>query len=817
MRSFLSHSSKDKKAYVEIVARILGRENCVYDDLTFEEGMKNFDEILKGLDQTDLFVLFLSDAALESDWVNIEILNANTQLNKGYIKKFFPIIIDKSIEHTDPRIPQWMREYNLKYVSRPTVAARRIRQRLKEISWDFHPKNKAKQRIFAGRNDLIDQFEARIDDLDKITPTCIIASGLPDVGRRTLIRKAFVKANLVDETYEFPMIALGAQDSIEDFILELNDLGLSGEIDIKNLLVRTIEEKIDIAKEIIQQIQEVRERIVIVDNGCIVTHERKVTSWFDAIIQGVSARRTITFAVVSRYRVKPVSLRGRPSFFSLEVSELDKKERGWLLKRYSEFEGLALSSSELNWFLSILNGFPEQVFYAVDLIKDEGVESAKSHSHDIVGFNSERAGQVIQKYEHNQDALAFLSLLSGFEFISLELISEVTGSNPIQIQLLEEFISSAICELIGANKEYVRLNDTIRDFVQRQRIGISEFFKKKLSQHVTSFLNTYRNEEKDVSDYLFSLKEAIIRGDEIDESFLIPSHFVKTMKDLYDKHDRYEDVIKLADRILVNSDYMDDRVKRNIRYYLCLALARKKSERFILEVKHIDGPEHNFLMGFYYRLGGKYKEAVERLEKALDDHPNFSRAKRDLVQVYLSLGEFERAKELAEENYSDNKNNPYHIQAYFHCILMSSKQFENENLLESLVEDLSKINSDMAREMYLRSKAQFLAFNQGDFEEAIKIINISIGTYNSPYSKFAKFEICEKFSNLDGMKEALTQIEATIDAKSYFYPFVKRYKCLHILHEIGKDAAMKYLHSSLRGYPISAFERMRRKIDTFDH
>ena len=58
-RVFLSHSSK-QKGYVEIVARKLGESRVVYDKWTFEAGNKTLDEIYKWLDNTGLFVFFIS-------------------------------------------------------------------------------------------------------------------------------------------------------------------------------------------------------------------------------------------------------------------------------------------------------------------------------------------------------------------------------------------------------------------------------------------------------------------------------------------------------------------------------------------------------------------------------------------------------------------------------------------------------------------------------------------------------------------------------------------------------------------------------------
>ena len=75
-KAFLSHRSKNKKRYVEIVARNLGQKNSIYDAISFEEGMKNYEEIIHGLDKTDLFVLFISDDSLNSEWVQNEIFNS---------------------------------------------------------------------------------------------------------------------------------------------------------------------------------------------------------------------------------------------------------------------------------------------------------------------------------------------------------------------------------------------------------------------------------------------------------------------------------------------------------------------------------------------------------------------------------------------------------------------------------------------------------------------------------------------------------------------------------------------------------------------
>ncbi|HDZ8479797.1 TPA: toll/interleukin-1 receptor domain-containing protein [Escherichia coli] len=82
IKAFLSHSSKDKEHYVRNVANWLGKENIIYDEFTFEEGEKTLDQIMEGLGESELFVLFISNSALESEWVKKEITESKNSSMK---------------------------------------------------------------------------------------------------------------------------------------------------------------------------------------------------------------------------------------------------------------------------------------------------------------------------------------------------------------------------------------------------------------------------------------------------------------------------------------------------------------------------------------------------------------------------------------------------------------------------------------------------------------------------------------------------------------------------------------------------------------
>ena len=222
---FLSHSSIDKKDYVRKVAENLisaiGIDNVVYDEMTFEEGMMSLEEIDRALGKTDLFVIFISNNSLDSKWVKYELSKAEKLNSIGIIDRIFPIIIDEKISYSDERIPKFLKEnYNIKPIMKPTKAFKMIKQRLLEINWDEYPRIKEKEDIFVGRNTYIQEFEERFYSWDDENINVVIAYGLKNSGRKSLIRKCLTTVDVIkSQSYEMSSITINGLESLEDFIL----------------------------------------------------------------------------------------------------------------------------------------------------------------------------------------------------------------------------------------------------------------------------------------------------------------------------------------------------------------------------------------------------------------------------------------------------------------------------------------------------------------------------------------------------------------------------------------------------------------------
>lgn len=769
-RFFLSHSSK-QKGYVEIIARSLGKQNVVYDAWTFEEGNKTLDEIYKGIDSTGLFVFFISRESLKSDWVKKEILKAEEYIKKGKIKKFLPVIIDKEIKHSDPSIPNWMKdEYNLRYVSKPTKVVDLIKQKQRLISWDLFPNKKELDQLFIGRTEQLKQFQTRIYDIDQACPNCIIVSGLNAIGRRKFLKHSLINSTTIRAEYVPPIITLDYRCSIEDLIIRIYGLGYSQmeHSEVTALLTKTIEEKINIATKLLKEIEDSDNILFIEDNNAIVARDGNIPDWFIQIVENISDSKSILLCLISLSKVRTMYSIKTENLFCLEIPELEKAERIGLFTSLLKIEQRDLNRDDLVSISEQFKGFPEQIFYTVELIKNEGIQSILTNLHLIIEYNTEKVSRLIKRYEDNILGMQLLKILSEYEFISLEMLNKILGEDfenakEIISQLSNEFI----IEYLGSVKENLRLNDAIRDYIQRSSYKMDEKYKNNLKVHVKENIKNYAEDlDRDISDYVISAKEALKQGLDVPAEFLIPSHFVNAMRELYNYERRLDEVILLANRVLKNSDYLDERVLREIRYWLCLSLARKRDDRVLTEVQKITGVDHDFLLGFYYRLTGRFDDALKRLNQVLDKAPNYYRAKRELIQVFLNKEEFDRAFNLAEETYSLDRNNPYNIQSYFRCLLKLEGR-NAKSTLERLLEDLEKNINPKANEMYMTSLTQFYAQIENNEEKALQTINDTILMYPKKiYPYLTKLEILNHSKNVDEIEKLLTLIESRFDKTS---------------------------------------------------
>lgn len=575
---FLSHSSADKEKYVKIVANQLQKhldEHTIhYDEYTFESGMKSMEEINRSLAETDLFVVFISKTALESDWVKKELMISKELLGKEMIKRIYPIVIEPDLKWNDKIIPDWLKDYTLKYIPKPTKATQLIRKRIVEIAWDLNPKIEERNNIFVGRNKEIDEFENRKYDYDMETTIAYITAGIPKSGRKSLLKQCFTKAHITENNYRASKIELGMYDGIEDFIMWINDLGFSDNVNLTGFMEMEISEKCELLAKLLDDISKNQEILMIEDKGCIITHDGIMCDWFvQAIRQMKEINRTV-LGIASKFRLGlPVR---NEQIYVINVPPLNKMECAGLLQKYLELEKIVLTREEFKNYSDMLKGFPEQVKYACSLISKYGAERAYDFSSEIENYDAEIISQVLRDLEESQEDIEFLRFLADIDTVSYQSLQTMLTDSQFVQEKVNKFYINGIIEFVGIANEYIKINGSIKDYITRAEYVLSDTYKEKLNKYMVGFLDEYKYEELDMPDYLLKLKEDLIKGGDIDNRYMVPSQYLKTMVELYEKQKDYLKVIEYADIVLKSTGYIEEKLLFEIRYFLCMALAKRK-------------------------------------------------------------------------------------------------------------------------------------------------------------------------------------------------------------------------------------------------
>ena len=793
MQIFISHSSQDKERYCDHVVKFLveqlGEASVIYDSLTFEVGEKSIDEINRTLEKTDLFVILLSESAVESSWVKHELKQAHKKLSDNSLNRVYPVIIDPNLKFTDSRIPEWLKEYNLKYIARPRKTAKLIIERAKDVNWSIHPGFRDKRSIFVGRNELINSFETRIDNFEEPPLNTFIVSGLPNIGRKCFARQCFIKGTIIPQYYEFPTISLSYQESIEDFIVKLNDLGFTDDSLIYGLSSKKMHEKIECATTLSKEISKLSEIVLIKDDGCIVDYRGNLAEWFKEIISSQSLIGKMIYLIVTRYKTNYESIRFAPSASYINVPELNRQERTGLLKRLATSEGLSLGRIEFENIIGHLTGYPAQVHYAVEIIKNQGYPYLSRNFKLLSDYNEQEVSSLLEKHKDDDKVLHLLALVAKYDAISVTMLYDILSVTEGYVECYENLYRYSLFELEGVNKEYIRLNEVVRNYIERSAIKILPEHQKRAQELFEEMFNDDSSAWYNSNDFLLAIRETIIQGKRVETEHIIPSVYLKSMSDLYSDM-KYDNVVNLAKLALENSENTDEKILREIRYQLCSALAKLRSPHFLSEVQKLEEDDKKFLTAFYYRQIGKNNEALLRLNELLVKRPEMSKAKREKVLVLKNLQEYEEAMGLAKENFYLYSDNPYHIQAYFECLINTYHEKKENELLSDLLEKLKRIKSEKAQSMYSRCNALYLAFVESNYAAAIDEINRAQEEFpkDKKYALSIKFDIARQFGKTKEMEKVIQALEA--DGSSSNTIVICKSKLLAATGEI--EAAINY-------------------------
>lgn len=812
---FLSHKSEDKD-FVRYVAEKIGVDRCHYDEYTFEGGMKTLDEIMAALDSTDLFVLFISDKALDSEWVTRERGRAHTLLKQGKLRQIFPIIIDPNpaIRHSDSRIPMWMRKnYIIKKVLSPKLAVQKIKARMRELTWDLNPLQKDEQIYFFGRNQEIQAFEQRRGNLDRPEMVCCVTSGFDGIGRKRYMDHCLKKASILRPSHSYNLIQMEMHESVEDFILKLSDLCAGEDTPDSVIALKSIEEKSCRVAELLTSLQNNGEVVFVNDPGALITPRNEMVAWLQTALKKVSPR--FVLGIASRYYLK--GHKCPSSVFQIHLSELNKFDRTNMLREYSAQQGHDLKRELLQDISELLTGYPAQIFWTVALLEEYGEVTISNHYDEIVEYSSDKAAAILHFFDGNDKAMEFLSYLSQFELISAEMLNKAFEIDNGLLEIFERFCSLSICNFYGSNGEMVRVSDVIRDYIARMKHELSEPYIKIIQEMAATSVDETFLENSDLASYYATIKQQILHGTSVDSIHVLPSLYIKSIVEFYNSK-RYAAACDLCEKLIeqqADKEFAPE-LRRTFYIYLCQSLAREHNNKFDYYVNDpvLSPVDKLYLKGFCCRINNQPKNAIDLLNKALSLDGKRAQIRRELVNSYILAEDYESALQYSRENYLQDKLNPYHAQSYFRCLINLPDAHDHKDEMQVILETIEKNSSLKAQQMFATMRAQYIAEFERDPRDAFGVLDRAIVDADDAkvYLLLVKFDIAVKYGNLQIAQDTFKDLEKEIQKYSYFQNALTIRHAKLIKLENGSSHMIEAELHKLSHFPESSLQKLQHQL-----
>lgn len=827
---FLSHSSQDK-GYVSYIAEQFGKDRCVYDSMCFEAGMKNLDEIFREMGKTSLFVFFISENSLKSQWVQRELTIAGSLHDEKKLAQIFPIIIDPNITYQDERIPEYMRKgfgsYNLSVITSKRVAYRKIKTQhdrfIAQNTWN----SKVRVGCFYGRDEEIRNFKHAFDVGEGIK--VLVASGFTGMGRKTYMLQCLIQSGIIDEYYNPPIISLRDYESIEDLIVKLSEIGF-GDYTLRQVTaLPDMNAKIDALSSVLKMIQNYREQVVIYDSEALINRRGELVYWFEKALANI--RNEVTVLIASKYSLNSYSLRHNKYVFAQPVSALPQVEWMGLMRIYAQNCQMDLSHEDRAYFKNILTGYPPQVIYCVDLMKDTSVAEVKDNPRLVIDLFSSKVSELLEsafKDEMKEPAYGFLAFASAYGIVPWDLLEAVIKISEKYQNAFSLCKSLTICRYLGINNEYIEVNPVINDYIQRGGFSIPEDINSLLTNRLNELKQMVENEKEDVSgdfeDLKYYLKRSVVSGEDIPEGFKYSTLYLSSINELYNKQ-KYKQIIILVEKLKENGSFelYDISVQKRIQGFYCRSLARETNSKFYEEVEFFKRPEiddyiqYDFLRGFMYRNNSEYDKALDRYTKVLKKQPNHKSTMREIVVVYRGLEDIENAYEYAKINYKQEKENPYQIQPYFEILIRKPKSERSEQEQEDLAEmmrTITRLHSVKPSTTYYELLAQHALYEEGDSGRAVALLKEGLKKFpDSSYIIKVLFDCLEFVGDVEGMDEALAQME----------PLCRENKAVKTAYDIRmvltyahKKKPREFIYTTIneiKGLNEETKERLKKKVN----
>lgn len=679
---FLSHSAQQEELATK-VAEYVGHDAVFLYEYSFSPAVSLTNEIKKKIADSNIFVLFLSKAALGSDWVKMEI---ETIIPRLYTKtiSFVPFIVDQDLTPSDVISEyDWMREYNLVLFTNAQRIAMSIRKHIADASGDKHYLGMMRSKRFVGRAKELNQLTS-----DSIScPSCraMIVSGFPQSGRRRLLLEYINRVLQSHIQYEDAVrINLHCNESLDELVFQLKEYTyVTSYKDLYQTIGTNVAEAEKLCVHLLTELAKQGDYIFINDDKSIVMPDGTISSWFARLLQSSDLPNRINFYIVTQYYLNHSTQLRHKNIAVTKISDFTTEEKLLLFKLYAEEKGITYQNDDAIFFAKQPSGFPGYILDIVEEIGKTSINCAKRFLNGYLRQYDNNIESVVQEIAKDKDTLQLLLIIARLEYATHDILQEIMDDINVE-QILDNLTRFSVIEFFGTGGVYVRLNMYLEDYLLRSERKILPKYTTAIEKKTKDLLLHLDDESLNLCEHFYAIKKNITDNISKIQSqrYLRPSMALKIVVEQYRKGN-YHNVVTIAKHVLyesANDVYKD--VRYSMYYWLCLAYCRENNvDDLAIEIENFknEGASsyvYNFILGYSERLRFHYNEALSYYLQALprdtEQYMSYlTKVKHELVMVYMKKDLYSKALKLARQNYLINKNNIYNVEPYYRCLVCS--------------------------------------------------------------------------------------------------------------------------------------------------
>jgi tetratricopeptide (TPR) repeat protein len=743
---FLCHSSQDKQ-YARIIAKRLGRARIVFDEKYFQPGHDFRQEILKGLEESALFVFMASKPALDSIWCKFEIDEAQLKKISGKMEASLTLIIDSGVTFSD--LPRWMQMSKVVIQTRPSQATRDIQSAL------FSILSHQLVKPFVGRQDLQQEFIRRISDLGIEQPRILIAHGLDGNGRRSYFQrvcKDTIGLNLgpsfsIDQT-------IGLDDLYLWVLDETSDLGTRQNMadELRTFSALNVEERIS---EIVNRLSILCQDNIpcLVDAGGMLDDLGRYRPEYIMLINTFACKTEDCYIAIVHTRSPLVyDLTSKEKTLLQNVRPLNNGETKLLLNQLFRKMGLKVDTASMNEIVPFLDGYPPSVYFATSFAERYGLSTLVADKSLLNDFKARSFTRFINDLNLTDPEWLILQYLAAENTVPLSAVAIAADINDEQVApLLRNLIDHS---LVLSIDEKFSVSPPIKAAILRAK----GFFGKDLYQRIG----------KKFTEVFWSDPEAGPTIEVVDATLNAVARSGSTDFQPYQDIVRVSVVHRLAQECYYQKEWgqaleyalraekMDpSRKAAKVLHFKSLVQLEKwkEAESKLAEIEKSGDRNTFYLKGFMLRKKHLFRQAIDAFESALLAGDHSYSVHRDYADCLYRCHRYEDALNKIEWVLERDSENIFVLD-------LKARICIDGKLLGPARDSVQKLERCDIDKKFIHHRKARLFSAQNIWDLALGEAEAACGTGHSPFEAFAqRIDILIELKNYPIASDYLNELE----------------------------------------------------------